>query len=235
MNPHIRMLLLIQDMDNEVVRVRHEIERYEASERNRRSEVERARERQAAARARRLDLEKRIRELDLQTREWRDSLGKFAVQQNRVKTQKEYDALEHETRETQSKISQTDETGLALVDEEELLDAELAAHETDLATLERDCLEETKRVEDRLREKRAFLERLTEKRASLVGGVDPAIWHRFDQLCQRFPGEAVVPIEDDICGGCNMNVVKHVKQAAQHDEGPLAECTSCRRILYVPQ
>jgi predicted nucleic acid-binding Zn-ribbon protein len=235
MNPHIRTLLLIQDIDNEAVRVRHEMERYEASERSRRTERERAQERQAAARAHRLEVEKRIRELDLQTRGWRDSLGKFSAQQNRVKTQKEYDALDHEIAETQAKLSQADETGLALLDEEELLDTELAAQGAGLAELERDGQEETKRVEERVREKRAFLERLTEKRASLVPNVDPAILHRFDQLCLRFPGVAVVPIENDICGGCNMNVVKHIKQAAQHDAGPLAECTSCRRILYVPE
>ena len=235
MNPQIRTLLLIQDMDNEAGRVRHEMERYEASMRSRRTELEREHERLTVARAHRLEVEKRIRELDLQTREWHDSVGKFTVQQNRVKTQKEYDTFAHQIADVQRKISQTEEEGLVLVDEEERLDVELAASAREIAALEADGKTEIERIEARLAEKRAFLERLAEKRAATMAAIDPAVWHRFEQLSQRFPGTAIVPIDHDNCGGCSMNVVKHVKQAALHDAGPLAECTSCRRMLYVPE
>lgn len=230
----VQDLLDIQEIDVETAKCRGQLGRYEGSRKSRRAEVERIRVQVAETGSHILQLEKQVREADREVLGWRESLDKFSGQQARVKTQKEYDALTHEMAETERKISDADERGMGFLEEEERLTTRLGQLERDLAKKSEECEQELARIDEREAATLALVEGWAERRRAVVARLDPTHLHRYEQLCERIPGTAIVPVVDGNCGGCFMRVILHRIQVAGRDAEAPVECTSCHRFLYLP-
>ena len=74
------------------------------------------------------------------------------------------------------------------------------------------------------------LAELETERASLAVGLDEDLLDTFDRLFAG-KGEAVVPLEHEICMGCHMKVTTQtvVKVKGQRE---IVHCEQCGRILY---
>jgi len=76
-------------------------------------------------------------------------------------------------------------------------------------------------------------DRLTGQIAELEGQLDEASLKNFSRLMQNRAGRAVVPMENNVCTGCNtklrMPLIYQLKAKGS------VTCESCQRILYLPQ
>ena len=235
MNPDVKNLLEIQEMDQEVIKLQAELDRYDKSREARLAEVKRFEEKIEVLKAEILELEKMVREDDRQVAQWSDSLGKFLAQQSQVKTQKEYDALTHEMAETEEKISKAEEEGLNYLEEEDKLASRLETLENELAERREECDAEIARIVERQTDRKALIESIAEHRKEIQARVDPERYHRYERLQEQYPGTVVVPVKDGNCGGCFMRLILHRIQVSGRGEGELVECTSCHRFLYTPE
>ncbi|MBN1867036.1 hypothetical protein JW916_07055 [Candidatus Sumerlaeota bacterium] len=233
MNPELQKLLALQELDREIFRLRSELGRYPALRETRLSDLDRTRRELDQARKENVDLEKRIRDEERQVLEWRASLGKLNAQQMRVKTQKEYDALTHEMEDLRRKISEADDQGLRILEEEEAIASKIAELETTLATKETTCREEVERLEEREKEKSAELVAFESRRTEQAAVVEPALLHRYGRLSETHRGTCVAPVQDGNCGGCFVRVIPSRMQEMTRDES-IAECDHCHRFLYLP-
>jgi len=233
MQAEIGKLLQLQEVDAEILKTRKELERYPTLRKARADEASALRKKLDEARHNRVQLEKRIHESEVNVAKWREDLVRFAAQQARVKTQKEFDALSHEIAETQQRISAEDDKGLEFVTEEEQLDAEIARLQTHLAERSAECEKEIARLQEREMEKTAFLNSLLEQRAKAADRIEANLLKRYERLAGIFPGGTLVPVLEGNCGGCNMRVLPRTLQDIQRGES-LTECASCHRFLYIP-
>jgi predicted nucleic acid-binding Zn-ribbon protein len=229
----IRTILSLQETENEMAKVEAVIRRYEEARPICQTRLARARQKVEESKTALRTLEKQIRETERQVTEWRENLRKFTAQQFKVKNQKEYDALTAQIEETQQKISDADEKGLAYLEQEETLARKLTQLEEHLASEERDCRTELQRIDLGVSENSALLEKLRGGRAVLAAQVDPVFLQRYERMRERFPGDCVVALRDGNCSGCHMRVVLHTIQTSSQGGG-LTVCNSCHRLLYVP-
>jgi predicted nucleic acid-binding Zn-ribbon protein len=75
--------------------------------------------------------------------------------------------------------------------------------------------------------------RLTEQIAELGQKLDEALLNKFNRLLQGRNGRAVVPMENDVCMGCNTKLRTPLIYKLRA-EGSVT-CESCQRILYLPK
>jgi uncharacterized protein len=232
MQSEITKLLQLQELDAETLKTRKELERYPALRKARRDEVAALSKKLDEAKHNRVELEKRIHESEVNVAKWREDLVRFAAQQERVKSQKEYDALSHEIGETGQRISAEDEKGLEFVTEEERLDTEIAQLQKHLEERNAECEKEMARLDEREKEKAAYLDSLAQQRDKAVAKIAEDFLKRYERLAGVYPGNALVPVQEGNCGGCNMRVLARTLQDVQRSDS-LVECTSCHRFLYI--
>lgn len=235
MNPDVKNLIELQEMDLEVTKLRAELVRYDKSRESCFVELKRFDEKVEILKVEILQVQKKVREDDRQMALWRDSLGKFLAQQSQVKTQREYDTLTHEMSETEEKISKIEEEGLAYLEEEEKLETRYEALEKELAERREESDIEIARITERQADRKKLIESIAEHREEIRALLDPEHYHRYERLQEQVPGTAIVPVQDGNCGGCFMRLIAHRIQVSGRGEGELVKCTSCHRFLYTPE
>lgn len=234
MHPDLKKLTELQEIDGQILKLQGELDRYPQMRQTRRQELERAVDQLKAVREEVRQLELRVRETESQVKQWRTDLERLTVQQSKVKNQKEYDALTHETEELQGKIAQADEKGAEFLLEEDELENRIAELEKSAEVKRHACEEEMKRIAEREAEKTSLLQRFQERRGQVAATVDATVLKRYSRLLELHPDSAVVPVRDGQCGGCFMSLTRRRIQALkEHDE--LCECDSCHRFLYLQE
>lgn len=96
-------------------------------------------------------------------------------------------------------------------------------------------LEEAKLKEDivKLESEKKGIEDIIEINAKDVA---PLVYKAYTRIAKKNPGEALVPIEDGICGGCHIllppNTLNEVMKTTRTN---IVTCENCARILYYNQ
>ncbi len=75
------------------------------------------------------------------------------------------------------------------------------------------------------------LQELQTDRAKLTGNVSEDLADLYNRLFTKKGDAAVVPLENEICGGCHMKVPTQTT-ADVRGEQKIAQCPQCGRILY---
>lgn len=182
------------------------------------------------ARAREIELEKQRLELDVQTK--RESVARYKQQQLQTRKNEEYSALNHEISVVEERIRSIEDRELELMEETEKLrplieqaeksDAEGRTKlETQLSGLET----RKKSLEARIHELQAARSRLTE-------GIEEDLLDRYTRLFKSKGGQAVVPVEHEVCSGCHMKVTTQTVILVKSEKS-ITHCPQCGRILYL--
>jgi len=74
------------------------------------------------------------------------------------------------------------------------------------------------------------VERLNEERGAVLGPIDSALLHIYDDLRQQKRGVAVTEVTDNSCSSCGATLNAALQQSARSSK--LMNCPSCGRILY---
>lgn len=169
-------------------------------------------------------------------------LAHFQAQISRVTTQREYGALLHEIDTVKAKIRETEDEGLAALEQSDAASEKLGALRESFEELEArytSMLEEWKserpaiehRIETLEGRIQVFRERLPKP-----------LLNQFERLSERHNGEPLAPIANvdtggggpviRHCGKCNYRIRPQVVVEIQN-EGSLIPCDSCQRILYL--
>lgn len=153
-----------------------------------------------------------------------------------VKALKELEALQHELRECQRRQGEQEAAELAVMEQEEAVDAELAALsarrdalDAELSALRRALIAAEAEID-------AELGRLAEARTATAAPLDPALLARYATLRAAPPikGRAVVRFADGACDGCRSALpIVFVSSLHGLPAGSTASCPRCGRILVL--
>ena len=159
-------------------------------------------------------------------------LTKFKDQLSAVKTNREYQAMQHEIETAQKDLGAAEEKVLERMMEIDQLAAEAKQAETARAAQKKVIDAEKAELARELADTEKTLVDTTAKRAALVASVEPRLMSLFEQVAKVRKGVALsMATRDGLCSICHVRMRPHVFQQVRQNDAVI-QCDSCQRILY---
>jgi predicted nucleic acid-binding Zn-ribbon protein len=185
-----------------------------------------------AAKGRLKENQEARRNLEKDVAVYQGRLTKFKDQLSLVKTNKEYQAMQHEIATAQSDLGAVEEKVLERMLEADAIAADLKRAESGLVTRQKEIDTEKKELAQELTSVEASLKDATEGRAELVKNLEPRLIAIFEQVARARKGVAVSSAtRDGLCSLCHVRLRPPVFQQVRHNDS-IIQCESCHRILY---
>jgi len=231
MTDTIEKLLVLQDRDRHIVRVKDELAHVEPE---REALIARASGAQAgldAAKNRGKHIESERKKLELEVEAKKGLIEKYSLQQFQTKKNEEYRALAHEIEQCKEAIVKLDDQQIEWMEKAELAQKEVMAA-NQVANEARKGVDaqvaDLAKREENLKKELAELE---SNRQELLMAVDEAARSRYERLLKNKGATAIVGVEHGVCGGCHMKLPAQILVSCRAQQ-EIVTCINCGRILY---
>lgn len=235
MQETLRALRALQEIDQQIFRVREELRRLPLERAQRQAQIETQRAARTAVATKARELRFRIHEIEDMTTLQRQRMRKVENQASSTRTDMALlAAYQHEIRTLKRDISSSEEEGLTLVEQADAAEADLARLDGEIESADAVFREFAANVERELVEARARLERLNAERGARHGGerVEPEAFSLYQRLLEAREGVALAELDGRICQMCYMEVTPN--QYVRVVRGTeVVQCPSCDRILFL--
>jgi predicted nucleic acid-binding Zn-ribbon protein len=159
-------------------------------------------------------------------------LTKFKDQLSLVKTNKEYQAMQHEIATAQSDLGAVEEKVLERMLDADTIGADVKRAEAALALRQKEIEAGKKALTQELASVEASLKQATASRAELVTQLEPRLLAIFEQVARARKGVAICSAtRDGLCSLCHVRLRPPVFQQVRHNDS-IIQCESCHRVLY---
>jgi predicted nucleic acid-binding Zn-ribbon protein len=231
MHEVIEKLLILQDRDRRLMRVKDQLARVEPE---RQALQGRAGSAQAGLddvkmKTKLVETERKKLELDVEAK--KTQIEKYSLQQFQTKKNEEYRALAHEIETCRAAIGQLEDQQLELMEKAEGLQKDLAAASRESEDARKMTDGQLKELAAREQDLKTELAELESSREQLTGAVDESTYKRYERLLRNKGDSVVVGIQHGVCGGCHMKFPVQLVVACQAAR-ELVTCPNCGRILY---
>jgi uncharacterized protein len=231
MLPVIEKLLILQDRDQNILRMREELARIGPERTALQARLVTSQQQLDAARQRVKQLESDRKKLELEVEAKKGLIERYSLQQFQTKKNEEYRALAHEIDMCKDAITKLDDQQIELMER-----GEAAQKEVDTGTRGFNDAKKTleARVADlNLREKnlQKELDDLGTNREELASVVDETTRSKYERLLKQKGRNVVVGIQHGVCGGCHMQLSRSIIVGCQGDQ-EIMSCPNCSRILF---
>ena len=227
----IEKLLILQDRDRKISRLRGELANIGPERHALEAKTASSQAALDAARQRSKQLESDRKKLELEVESKKQAIERYSLQQFQTKRNDEYRALAHEIEMARRDIFKLEDQQLELMEQAEAAQKEAAAatRTADEAkkSADRQMADLTAREENLKKE----LAELEADRDQLAAAVDASILPRYERLRKSKGENVVVGVAHGVCGGCHMKLQRQVMVTCQGNQ-EIVSCPNCGRILY---
>ena len=171
------------------------------------------------------------RELEKEAAVYQGRVSKFKDQLSAVKTNREYQAMQHETATAEQELSAVEEKVLEQMMDADVITADLAKSEAALAARKKEVTAEKAALEEELTAVRATMAEATQTRETLLKEMEPRLVALFEQVANVRKGVAICATRDGLCSVCHVRLRPQVFQQVRKNDG-IVQCDHCNRILY---
>jgi hypothetical protein len=158
-------------------------------------------------------------------------LAKYKDQLLELKTNREYQAMQHEITAAQADVSRHEDRILETMLSGDELGRAVKQAEAELATVQRDVETERAALEREVRRLEGELHKTTAARAALVAETSPTVVATFETVARGRKGVAVAEARNGLCTLCHVRVRPQVFNEILRNNA-IIQCDSCQRILY---
>ncbi len=227
----IEKLLLLQDRDRKLLKVRDELSRIPPERRQLDSRAAAVQSQLEAARSQVKHLESERKRLELEVEAKKQLIERYSLQQFQTKKNEEYRALAHEIEMCRDAITKTEDQELDLMEQGEAAQKQVAAI-VKLAA-ETKQLVDARSAELAAREQslQQELNDLETGRSNLATAVEEGVRLRYERLFRNRGTNVVVGIDRGVCGGCHMQLSRQIVVDCRAEQ-EIVTCPNCGRILY---
>jgi uncharacterized protein len=231
MQEAIEKLLILQDRDRRLLRVREQLARVAPERQGLEEKSASAKSGLDAVKTKikQNETERKQRELEADTK--KQQIEKYSLQQFQTKKNEEYRALAHEIETCKTAISGLEDQQLELMEKAEALQKESQA----AAVVNNEAVKaseaQLKELADREKTLQAELSELEANRSQLTTDIEDSLLQRYERLLKQKGDSVVVGIQHGVCGGCHMKFPMQIVLSCQAGK-ELATCPNCGRILY---
>src|SRR4051812_29279969 len=227
----IEKLLILQDRDRNILRVKNELAHVEPERQMLTAKAAGTQAPVEAAKTRGKQIESDRKKLELDVEAKKQLIEKYAVQQFQTKKNEEYRALAHEIEMCKEVIFKLEDQQLDLMEQAEAAQKQMSAASAAAA-------EAKKAMDSRLadlgaREKnlQTELEQAQKARAEAFAAVDESTRAKYERLLRNKGSTVIVGIQHGVCGGCHRQLSRAIVVACQGDQ-EIVSCPNCNRILF---
>ena len=155
----------------------------------------------------------------------------YEKQMDNIKTQREYEALDKEIRDSSIKEQElrTELQNQEKSDEE--MQINLEKEEIMIQKQEEELKAEQSKIKQETREKSKLLQQLEKDEAKLTPGLDEEILFKFERIIRSKAGLGIVPVIEKVCTGCHIILPQHFVNLIRSGND-IMFCPDCSRILY---
>jgi len=185
----------------------------------------------AAARARLDESQKTRRDLEKQLATVQTRLSRYKDQLMEVKTNKEYQAMQHEIAAAEREVRSVEDRILDRMEEAETVAKDIKAVEAALAAERAAVSAEKQQLERQRAAMQDQIDHAAGERQEIVAQVSPEALAIFESVSRKRNGVAVVEARDGHCTVCNVRLRPQMFLEIRRNDS-LIQCDSCQRILY---
>ena len=232
MSPDLEHLIELQNLETAIEEARRRIAAHPQRVAEADARLAHAKEAVEAAKQRNKASQEARRDAEKEAATYQGRLSKFKDQLAAVKTNREYQAMQHEIETAQKDLGVVEERVLERMMESDALAAEIKKVEQALATQQKDVDAEKKTLAEELVTVEAALKDATEKRSARVASLPPQLIALFEQVARARKGIALATAtRDGLCSACHVRLRPQVFQEIRRND-QIIQCFSCNRILY---
>jgi len=185
-----------------------------------------------ALRETRDQLDAKRRDLERQLEEESTAMKDRRMRLNRVRTEKELQAVRREIELGKETTQRIESELLAAMEQHESTLADLEAAEAALAEIEEPASAE---ITDKRERQNILLRDATqdkETRERLAARLNISLRSKYEQIFARRGGVAVVAVRNGTCQGCHMHVPPQLYNEIQKTREVVRQCPNCHRMLF---
>jgi uncharacterized protein len=227
----IEKLLILQDRDKQIYRVKSELEHIEPERQMLKTKSSGAQAGLDAAKLRVKELESKRKDLDLEVQAKKTLIEKYANQQLQTRKNEEYRALAHEIETCKQDIIKIEDKEIEFMEQGETAQKEVGRATQVAAEAKKLMDDQVAQLGTREQNLKKELAELTANREELAAAVDDTARSRYERLFKNKGGNVVVGVQHGVCGGCHMKLPTQLIVTCQA-QNELVNCINCGRILY---
>jgi predicted nucleic acid-binding Zn-ribbon protein len=231
MREMLKMLTKLQEIDQKVDQLNHSKIDLPAEIETLKEQVQDLDDNIADGQAKLEQLEKERREQELGLETAQDRLKKYQQQLNRIKTNREYDAIQTEIDVQKTSISEYEESILNIMTTSEELTETLEERRQELETLKVQNVPKWEQLEIDLSSIEDKLAIQQDHRKNVTVRLKGRLLVAYERIRKGKKGLAIVPIRKRACGGCFKTLPPQKIQEVRRTDSILT-CENCGRILY---
>jgi predicted nucleic acid-binding Zn-ribbon protein len=227
----IEKLLILQDRDRQINRVKSELDHIEPERQVLKTKTSSTQAALDSAKNKVKELESKRKDLDLEVQAKKTLIEKYANQQLQTRKNEEYRALAHEIEGCKAAIIKIEDQEIELMEQGETAQKEVV-RTTGLAADAKKLMDsQVAQLATREENLKKELAQLTANREELASAVDETARSRYERLMKSKGGNVVVGVQHGVCGGCHMKLPTQLIVTCQA-QNELVACINCGRILY---
>ena len=227
----IEKLLILQDRDRKIRRIKGELAEIEPERQTFKAKAAAAQTALENAKTRVKQIESNRKDLELEVEAKKQLIAKYANQQLLTRKNEEYRALTHEIDTCKADIYKLEDRQIELMEQAETAQKDVV-QATRTANDTRKLLEEQiAQLGTREENLRKELAELQTNREELASAADEGARARYERLVRSKGENVIVGVQHGVCGGCHMKLPPQLLVACQAEK-ELVTCSNCGRILY---
>lgn len=232
MSPDLQRLIKLQQLESTLADARATIAAHPQRLADADARLNESKQALEMAKGRLKDNQEARRNLEKDVAVYQGRLTKFKDQLSLVKTNKEYQAMQHEIATAQSDLGGVEEKVLELMLEADTITADVKRTDAALSTRQKEIDKEKKALTEELASVETSLKAASEARAELVKDLDARLMAIFDSVARVRKGVAIsTATRDGLCAACHVRLRPFVFQQIRQNDA-IIQCESCHRILY---
>lgn len=229
----IEQLLVIQDRDKRIRTLRLELKNAPVERKALEARLAAANQGAEAAKAKLKELEVQRKKLQVDAQSKRDQIARFKAQQSATRKNDEYQALANEIAHFGTEVERIEDQELELMEAIEKQEGVVKEAEAAAAVAREKVAAQIADLDAKVKTLQQNLASVETDRAGLAKGVNEDLLKIYERLFAN-KGEAVVPLDHDVCMGCHMKLTTQTALRVRGEQ-TVTHCEQCGRILYLPQ
>ena len=235
MNPDIQHLIRLQQLDSEIESARRRIAEIPAVQDALATRLGQATAAAEAVKQRLAESQAERKKIETEVAAIQIRLSKYKGQLTELKTNKEYQTMQHEIATAEQAIRSLEDRVLERMEEGETLTRDLRTAEAELKTKQAAIAVERKALEDGSRGAAETADETAAARVTAAKALSPDALRLFEHVSRQRKGLAVAEARDGGCTVCHVRMRPQMFNEVRRGEN-LIQCESCLRILYfLPQ
>jgi predicted nucleic acid-binding Zn-ribbon protein len=231
MFPVIEALLVLQDRDRRLLRLRAEIDAIPVQRRVLSERSTTAQQTFDTVRHRAQQIESDRKKLELEVETLKQRISKVAAEQQTTRSNDQYKAYGHQIETIQAEIAKMDDQQLVLMEQMEAAAKEVAVAQKAALVQKAETEKQLQDMVEREASLRRELETVAAARVVQATKVDPAALSRYEAVARKRTDSTVVGVPKGVCGGCHMQLPQHIFLKAKGQQ-EIPACPNCTRLLY---